>query len=272
MTVKRGAILAFLVRASQAVPPLDIGYLYSAKFPGEAAISNLTRDDAQSALSMMELAQMMVYRGCPATPYLDGLTAQYPFTLGTFGNDTLSPGSQADMGKILAYAAASAQESTLTADLRSVFEAVFGFSPVYSYLTCDSMEMTPPTSNLNIMMTAANSTGQLPTTAEDIEAWINFIRVSSGMATQIPSTNLTAGASFASNVVLNSDLYEQTTITSILVNLVTDNRNLAGSSSISRNWAGIVASPAFTPKMLPYIVGKCLFLSAVIETIQSALS
>ena len=256
MTVKRGTILAFLVRAIQAVPPMDIGYVYSVEFPGEAAITNLTRDDAQSALSMMELARMIVYMQCPAAPYLDRLTADYPFTLGSFGNDTLSPGSQADIGKILAYAAASAQESTLTSDLRSVFEAVFGYAPVYSYVFCDTINMSPPTSNLNIMMTAANSTGQLPTTAQDIEAWINFIRVSSGMDTQIPSTNLTAGALFASNVVLDSDLYEQTTMTSILVNLVTDNRNLVGSSLISRNWAGIVASPAFTPEMTALIIGE----------------
>jgi hypothetical protein len=227
----------------------DIGTLYRNTFNGSAEglapITSLTRDDPQSALAMLEFSRAVVYLPCSQLPYVEGLVASPPFGGNNFGSDSLAAGSQAEIGKILAYAAASAVNDTMNADLQSVMDPIFGIISVFAVDLCLPPLPGSRSKNSNLLLNHANSTQQLPKTSQDIEAWVNFLRISSGLATQTPTTNLSSAASFVSSVVGIYDLSPFSNITSILVNLVTDNRDPISSSLIDRNWAAILSNLAW---------------------------
>ena len=103
---KAAACLASSWLTAALGPQQDVASLYWGFF-NVSPITNLTRDDPQSALAMMEFARVDVYAGCSLIPFVEGLVSSPPFLGGNFGSDSLTSGTaQAKIGKILAYSAA----------------------------------------------------------------------------------------------------------------------------------------------------------------------
>jgi hypothetical protein len=98
------------------------------------------------------------------------------------------------VGKILAYAAASAQQETFQGDLESVFDAIFGFDVTEGQTSCSL-----PTwilQQINSLFLAAVNADLAPTSDEEISSWLDFIRSSSRLATQTVSLSPSASLAF----------------------------------------------------------------------------
>jgi hypothetical protein len=181
--------LGFVIFCQQATADNTLSALYNSSFGGAGQPPNITdanKDDPASALAMMEFSRLVAYSACRSIPYMDGLTgvlvAGTSFKISGYQSDTLAVGNQSAVGKVLAHAAASAEEETFQGDLESVFDAVFGYNVNDGKNFCSDFKSSGPVlmANVNYLFSQAAHASLVPTSLQGIKSWIDFIRFAGG--------------------------------------------------------------------------------------------